>query len=249
MSRRSGVPVRTIRFYSDSGLLPPSERSDAGYRLYDITALARLELARTLAELGFGLATVRRILDREVTLSDIASHHADALSAQIDVLRLRRAVLRAIAKRGSSPEETELMSKLARLSEEERNRILTDYYDEVFGGLDIDPEFERRMRSVTPSLPDDPTPEQVEAWIELAELVTDPGYRQRVREMAQAHSATRQAGEEVMPEQARGMERVVAERAGEALAQGIEPGSAQAVPVIDDIVDAIRGTRSDTPDM
>ena len=125
--------------------------------------------------------------------SDIASHHADALSAQIDVLRLRRAVLRAIAKRGSSPEETELMSKLARLSEEERNRILTDYYDEVFGGLDIDPEFERRMRSVTPSLPDDPTPEQVEAWIELAELVTDPGYRQRVREMAQAHSATRRS--------------------------------------------------------
>jgi len=55
------------------------------------------------------------------------------------------------------------------------------------------------MRSVRPQLPDDPSPEQVEAWIELAELVQEPGFRRRVREMSEAHSAVRQAGEEVEP--------------------------------------------------
>jgi DNA-binding transcriptional MerR regulator len=35
MAERTGLPVRTIRFYSDSGLVPPSTRSGSGYRLYD----------------------------------------------------------------------------------------------------------------------------------------------------------------------------------------------------------------------
>ena len=67
LARRTGLPVRTVRFYSDAGVVPPSERTEAGYRLYDAEALARLETARTRRDLGFDLDTVRRILDRKVT--------------------------------------------------------------------------------------------------------------------------------------------------------------------------------------
>ena len=151
------------------------------------------------------------------------------------------------------------MNKLARLSAEERNRIISGFYDEVFGGLDIDPEFEQRLRSATPDLPDDPTPEQVEAWIELAELVADPGFRARVREMAEGHSATRQPqrpmrrassrGNEVMPEHARGFEMVVAEQAGAALAAGIDPASEQAAAVLVPIMDALRGELPDSVEL
>ena len=35
LARRSGMSVRTIRFYSDTGLVPTAGRSEAGYRLYD----------------------------------------------------------------------------------------------------------------------------------------------------------------------------------------------------------------------
>jgi DNA-binding transcriptional MerR regulator len=250
LARRTGLPVRTIRFWSDAGVVPPTDRSDAGYRLYDGEALARLELVRTLRDLGFDLTTVQRVLDREVTLADVVSTHAEAIDAQIRILRLRRAVLRAVAKRGSTTEEMELMNKLAKLSEQERNRILTDYYDEVFGGLDIDPDFEAKMRSATPDLPDDPSPEQVDAWVELAELVQEPGFRARVREMAQAHSDLRRAGEDVMAAAGgAGFENVVAEQAGAALAAGTDPASAAAVPVIDAIVDAFRGDADDTPEL
>jgi DNA-binding transcriptional MerR regulator len=249
LARRTGLPVRTIRFWSDAGVVPPTDRTDAGYRLYDAEALARLELVRTLRDLGFDLATVQRVLDREVTLADVVAAHAEAVDAQIRILRLRRAVLRAVAKRGSTTEEMELMNRLAKLSEEERNRILTDYHDEVFGGLDIDPDFEQRLRGATPDLPDDPSPEQVDAWVELAELVQDRGFRARVRQMAEAHSAIRAAGEEVVPETAKGLEKLVSERAGEALARGIEPASDAARAVIDPIVDAFRGDRPDTPEL
>ena len=43
LSRLTGVPVKTLRFYSDEGLLPPTERSSSGYRLYADEALVRLD--------------------------------------------------------------------------------------------------------------------------------------------------------------------------------------------------------------
>jgi MerR HTH family regulatory protein len=52
LSRRSGLSVRTIRFSSDVGVVPASARSASGYRLYDVEAVARLDLVRTLAKLG-----------------------------------------------------------------------------------------------------------------------------------------------------------------------------------------------------
>ena len=41
LARRTRLSVRTIRFYSDSGVLPPADRSPAGYRRYGLEALAR----------------------------------------------------------------------------------------------------------------------------------------------------------------------------------------------------------------
>lgn len=247
LSRRTGIPVRTIRYYSDIGLAPEAARDAAGRRRYDSRALARLEMARTLRELGFDLAAVRRVLDRQDTLAALAERHARALDAQIDVLRLRRAVLRAVAKRGPTLEETGVMSKLARLSEAERKAIIDECHDEVFGGLDIDPGFERRMRSVSPDLPADPAPEQVEAWVELATLARDPSFRARVRQMAQAHSDSRAAGQDPSAGVGAGAEGVIAERAGVALARGVAPDSAEAGGVIAGIVDEIRGGEPDTP--
>src|SRR3712207_1363776 len=65
LSARIGVPVRTVRFWSDEGLVDPPVRSAGGYRLYDAAAVARLDLVRTLRELGLGLPAVRE--DRKST--------------------------------------------------------------------------------------------------------------------------------------------------------------------------------------
>ena len=47
LARRTGVPARTVRFWSDAGLIPPAGRSAGGYRLDDSEAAARLDLIRT----------------------------------------------------------------------------------------------------------------------------------------------------------------------------------------------------------
>ena len=61
LARRGGVSVKTIRFYSDAGLLPP-QRSSAGHRRYDSTDLARLTLIRNLRSLDVGLDTIVELL-------------------------------------------------------------------------------------------------------------------------------------------------------------------------------------------
>ena len=103
LATQTGLPVRTIRFYSDAGVVPEAQRSEAGYRLYGPEALPRLGLVRTLRDLGVDLATIRRVLEREVSVADVAAAHAAAIDAQIRVLRVQKAVLGAVARRGADP--------------------------------------------------------------------------------------------------------------------------------------------------
>ncbi|MEU8193517.1 MerR family transcriptional regulator [Microbispora amethystogenes] len=231
LARRTGLTVKAIRFYSDTGIVPPADRSPAGYRLYDIGALARLDLVRTLRDLGLDLAVIRQVLEREVSVPEVAAAHADALEVQIRTLRLRRAVLRAVAKRGSTPEEMDLMHKLAKLSDDERRRLITAFIDDTFGGLDANAEFVAMMRSAMPELPDDPEPEQVDAWVELAELTQDPDFRAAVRRMAEYQAAQRAQGDRTGLHH--DLTETVRESVGRALDAGIAPGSAEAAPVVD----------------
>ncbi|MFB7356118.1 MerR family transcriptional regulator [Streptomyces gardneri] len=230
LARRTGLTVKTIRFYSDRGIVAPTDRSPAGYRLYNIDAAARLDLVRTLRELGVDLPTIRKVVDRELSLPEVAAAHAEALAVQIRVLRLRRAVLTAVAERGSTPEETELMHRLAQLSEDERRRLIGDFLDVVFGGLDAAPAFAGVMRSMTPELPDNPEAEQVQAWVELAELSLDPDFRAAVRRMAEDQTAEQAPSDTMGPR--RDIVAVVRDQAGPALTAGIDPASPQADPIV-----------------
>ncbi|MFC6015280.1 MerR family transcriptional regulator [Plantactinospora solaniradicis] len=72
LARRTGLPVRTIRYYSDVGVLPPTDRSSANHRRYDLTAVARLDFIRTLRELGLDLATTQRVLAGEISVARAA---------------------------------------------------------------------------------------------------------------------------------------------------------------------------------
>jgi len=232
MAERTGLPVKTIRFYSDSGLVPPSARNAAGYRLYDATAYARLDLVRTLRDLGLDLATVRRVLDQEVSVADVALAHAHALEVHIRSLRLRRSVLLAVAKGRSTPAEVELMHSLAKLSAQERRQLINDFIDETFGGLPAKPGFVAMMRSAMPELPADPAPEQVAAWIELADLVQDHDFKASVRRMAEFQAADASAGDAAEGVYKR-LNDEVCERVGAAISAGVDPASDQARPVVD----------------
>ncbi len=84
VSRKTGVSVRTLQYYDRMGLLPPAQRTEAGYRLYDDAALERLQQILLFRELEFPLREIREILNRPDFDRDLALEH------QIELLSLRK---------------------------------------------------------------------------------------------------------------------------------------------------------------
>ncbi|TDC27457.1 MerR family transcriptional regulator [Streptomyces sp. 8K308] len=78
LARRTGVTVRTVRFYAGEGLLPaPIRRGRVAY--YDASHRTRLEFARELQDYGFSLSRIRQCLARippNATPGDLAVHRA-----------------------------------------------------------------------------------------------------------------------------------------------------------------------------
>lgn len=229
LARRTGLSVKTVRFYSDQGLVEPVHRNAAGHRLYDDDAVARLELVRTLRELGIGLAVVRRLLARELSLPDVAATHARALDVQIRILQRRRALLTAIADHPPDLEERDVMHHLARLSRDEGRRLIAGFLDACFTGTGVVTELPAVVRSMTPELPDDPTTEQRQAWQDLAGMTQDDGFRALVRRLAEDHLADRPQGT-TLPQP--DLAAVARDLVTPALDAGVEPASPQADPVV-----------------
>ena len=238
LAKRTGLSVRTLRFYADAGVLPEQARTEAGYRLFAPDAVTRGRLIRTLRELGVGLDDIKRVLAAEATLADVAAAHARALDAQIRTIRLQRAVLAAIVK-STDPQELERMTDLINLTAAERQRILDDYLDAVFG--DQPDAVADKLRMGAPELPEDPTPDQVAAWVELLQLLRDPDYiviSRRMAERARAEETDARGLAEVE------VAKAVGHHAGAAARADVDPASPEARSV----VEHLEGLASDKPE-
>jgi DNA-binding transcriptional MerR regulator len=232
LARRTGLPVKTIRFYSDRGIVSAIDRNPAGHRRYDSTAAASLDLVRTLRDLGLDLATIGMVVHGKASLPEVAATHAAALTAQIRTLCVRHAVLTVVAERGSTPQEMSLVHKLAKLSEDERRDLIGKFLDSVFGG--INGEFAGIMRTMTPELPDHPDAGQVEAWVELSELTQDPDFRAGARRIAEHHAAEFAGSGTTWLR--RNTAAAIRAEAGPALAAGVDPATPEADAVVAAVV-------------
>ena len=90
VSQLTGVSVRTLHHYDAIGLLKPTRVTDAGYRLYDDTALRRLQTILLFRELQFPLKEIKGILDSP------KFDPKEALEQQIHLLELQRQHLDAL---------------------------------------------------------------------------------------------------------------------------------------------------------
>jgi DNA-binding transcriptional MerR regulator len=229
LARRTGLPVRTIRFWSDAGVLPPATRTESGRRLYGAGCVAQVELVATLRELGLGLADVRRVLAGQASIAEVAAAHRDALDAQIRVLQLHRAAMAVVVKRAAGDEEKAMMDKLAQMPAAERRQMIDDFLAEVFEGLEPSPAHAQRWAAAW-DLPDDPSPEQVDAWVELAGLVSDRDFRRRTRQVTEHGIQLQASGLEDLADWA-------TQHAVAALLRGCPPGSAEAAAVVNRILE------------
>ncbi len=175
LAAASRLPVRTIRFYSDAGLLP-AHRTAAGHRRYAPANLVRLQLIRSLRSLDVDLDTIAELLADKVGLQDLLRRHASTLRVRLQALQRQQAVAQAAVDAPTGRTLARLHA-LPRIEAAERGHLLERFWDDVFHQVpDGDADWFRRMG--VPELPDAPTGAQLDAWLELAELAADPDFRQ-----------------------------------------------------------------------
>ncbi len=100
LAKRTGISVRALHYYDELGLLPPSGRTEAGYRLYTPSDIARLQQIRSLQYLGFSLAKVREYLaGPDNSLLSALELQIDRLKEQIEQQQRLRTGLEGLVSR------------------------------------------------------------------------------------------------------------------------------------------------------
>jgi DNA-binding transcriptional MerR regulator len=130
LSRRTGVPTKTIRYYEEIGVLPAPDRTANDYRDYPDEAIDRLGFVRDAQATGLTLTEIASILDLRsqgestcLHVVDLLERHLSALDRHIKTLRETRKKLSALTEqaRGLDPSECH-----------DPNRCQT-----IIGGLDL----------------------------------------------------------------------------------------------------------------
>jgi MerR family copper efflux transcriptional regulator len=96
VARRTGLPVKTIRYYCDEGLLQPRARSESGYRLFDEENLAELAIIRSLRAMDVSIPELVRILEVRRAGVCNCSVLKDSIAAKLESINLRIAELAAM---------------------------------------------------------------------------------------------------------------------------------------------------------
>lgn len=140
-ARLAGVTERTLRYYDRIGLLRPSGVTEAGYRMYDDAAMARLQQILFFRELGFPLRQIREIMESPgYDTMGALSRHRQLLIAQRDRLN----GLIALAERTLKGETDMSFAEFDRRGIE---RARAEYAEEArrrWGGTQAYAEFEHR---------------------------------------------------------------------------------------------------------
>ncbi|MDM9384691.1 heavy metal-responsive transcriptional regulator [Chlorogloeopsis sp. ULAP01] len=63
VAKESGIPIKTIRYYEDLGLLKASGRTEGGFRLFNSSVFARLSFIKRAQSLGLSLLEIKEFLD------------------------------------------------------------------------------------------------------------------------------------------------------------------------------------------
>ena len=177
VAKRTKVPVKTIRYYDEVGILTPDEVSEAGYRLYGDAQVGRLGLIRTLRETGFSIKDVRQLLAGETSPDEAIALQLEVIQKQVEKLTLAQAVLERAQQEDDALSHLHTLGTTLKLTPSERRAFLRTKMRDVMARK-APPEWrERFMTDFFANLPDTFGTEQVEAWVELVEILEDERVR------------------------------------------------------------------------
>lgn len=173
VSKLTGVSIRTLQYYDKIGLLHPAEYTGSGYRLYDDTALEKLQQILLFRELEFPLKDIKAIMDnpnfdrskaleQQITLLTLKKEHLENLIdlargikmigvnkmdfAAFDTRKIDEYAAQAKASWGNTPEYQEFQEKSRNRTSEEDKIISTNMmaiFTEFGTMIEFDPGSEK----------------------------------------------------------------------------------------------------------
>jgi DNA-binding transcriptional MerR regulator len=164
VSKLTGVTIRTLQYYDKIGLLKPAEYTESGYRLYDDTALERLQQILLFRELEFPLKEIKEIMEssdfdrdkalkQQIKLLTLKKEHLEKLIdfarglnrkgvktmdfSVFDTSKIDEYAKKAKEQWGSTPEYREYEKKVAGRSKEDQEAITREFMKifEHFGSI------------------------------------------------------------------------------------------------------------------
>lgn len=185
LARLTGVPVRTIRFYCDEGILD-SRRSTGGHRRFAASAVERLGLVRRLRTLGLGLPAITDVLTGQRSVSEAVTAERAAIDVELASLAWRRASLRAVELAGPADRAVRLDLLGAVEDGHAARSLVVGFWRRIVVAPLPDETFSAFVSMVAPQPPVDPTPEQVVAYAELVVLARDRSLTRGMLERSRA---------------------------------------------------------------
>lgn len=180
LARRTGLAVRTIRFYCDEGIVE-CERSTGGHRMFDAAgATERLLLVRRLRGLGLGLDSITSVLHEQRSLAEVIAAESARLDIEFRSLAWRRAALRALDTVTPAQRPARLALLAAAQDGVAVHDCLVRFWRRVLAPLPRAASDPWVCWNV-PQPPADPSVDEVVAYAELAALVDDPDVTSIVR--------------------------------------------------------------------
>jgi DNA-binding transcriptional MerR regulator len=231
--------------------LPPAEVSDARYRLYAAEEIWRLELIRTLRRLDFGVEDVRGLLSGKVSAAAAIAWQREALASRVRHLERIGAILEQAEANAEDPERSlehlhDIGEALA-VEAEERCRFLAEKLRTAIVGEGAPEDWrEEFLRSVSFRMPEELSPEQAAAWVELVTLVKDPDFvAEHRRYTAHFWGALRERGIELAWWHEQMTE--IGNRARAALRSGATPESVKVQEIVSDWVALFARAMEESP--
>lgn len=209
LAKRAGITVRTLHHYEAMGLLLPSARTAAGYRLYNRQDITGLHHIQALSRMGMSLNAVRDCLERQaLSLQEILDSQISTLDgqlAEIAVLRQRLVTLRETLRSGAEPDLEEWLTTLELMTMYDRYFSKEELQRLPFAQADShrDDEWKQLVGQVASLRQQGVSPADVRAqrlatqWMEMLERDTagEPDFLVRLNRMHQAEpDMARQTG-------------------------------------------------------
>jgi DNA-binding transcriptional MerR regulator len=212
LAAAAGLTVRTLHHYDSIGLLRPSARSDAGYRLYARDDVARLQQIQALRSFGMGLADIGLYLDSPAgSPLAVVERQLDMLERQmLEAARMRDALQRLHGQlaAGTQPELSSWLSTLQEMSvyekyfSKEELEQLPMYHDEAVKAQWRALVGEAAALAQAQTAPDSaPARELARRWLEAFETGSgNRGFVARINAMAMREPEAMQAQYGISPQ-------------------------------------------------